>query len=595
VRATAPGEAVIDLPWLCPGADALAALARTPIAWSMMRADPGAVLLVVRHSPTFATPSLPFSPANLLEPSLAEAALHGLREDAGAGFVDWTCSGAREVRSLAVNCARLAERVALASGRCTPEHAWVGGLLAPLGWLAICAASPDCARDCLVDPSHARHPAAAQRRHWGLDQTALARRLARRWTLPPWLAAIVGHLGLPPEDVRRCGGSPDLNAVVSLAVRLAQRADEGLCLPVGATQEQLAAALGLAPPALEELLRQAQQEASVPPQASRGQRPSEVPLLADLLVLAAENRRLHDAPALRRLEAETDALADALQEARGGEAERLRALKLTSLAELAAGAGHEINNPLAVISGQAQVLLNKLRAPRPRVFSPAQEAVREGEGEPGDGTVSPSPSLPHFPSLEEAEPALRKIIEQTQRIHQILRDLMQFARPPQPNKQLLDAGDLVQEVATSLTELAAQRRVRMVVPRPVQPVPLCADRAQVCTALTCLLRNAVEAAPSEGWAGVRLETSSPGAVDIVIEDNGPGPPPQQREHLFDPFYSGRSAGRGRGLGLPTAWRFARQHGGDVHFVSLPDGLTRFVLTLPRETPPVSPPNGNGHA
>jgi len=90
--------------------------------------------------------------------------------------------------------------------------------------------------------------------------------------------------------------------------------------------------------------------------------------------------------------------------------------------------------------------------------------------------------------------------------------------------------------------------------------------------------------PAEGWAGVRLETPSADTVAIVVEDNGAGPPPQQREHLFDPFYSGRSAGRGRGLGLPTAWRLARQHGGDVRFVSLPDGPTRFVLSLPVEPP-----------
>jgi signal transduction histidine kinase len=123
-------------------------------------------------------------------------------------------------------------------------------------------------------------------------------------------------------------------------------------------------------------------------------------------------------------------------------------------------------------------------------------------------------------------------------------------------------------------------------------VSLCADPGQVRTALTCLLRNAVEAAPAEGWAALRLETHSADAVEIVVEDNGPGPPPQQREHLFDPFYCGRSAGRGRGLGLPTAWRLARQHGGDVHFVSLPDGPTRFVLTLPVELP--SGPATNGH-
>jgi len=68
----------------------------------------------------------------------------------------------------------------------------------------------------------------------------------------------------------------------------------------------------------------------------------------------------------------------------------------------------------------------------------------------------------------------------------------------------------------------------------------------------------------------------------VVEDSGPGPSSNQREHLFDPFYSGRLAGRGRGLGLPTAWRLAREHGGDVRFDPLPQGPTRFVLSLPRE-------------
>ncbi len=421
MRATAPGEAVIDLPWLCPGADALAALARSPVCWPALRDDPGAVLLVVRHSPTFATPSLPFSAAHLLEPSLAEAALRIVRDETGSGFIDWGCPGAHEVRSFARHCACLAEQIAVVSGHCARKPAWIGGLLAPLGWLGVCAGSPQRARDCLTDPKHARHPAETQRRHWGLDQTALARRLARRWSLPPWLAAIVGHLGLPPEDVRRCDGSPELSAVVGLAVRLAQGAENGLGLHVGACQDHLAAALGLSPGTLEELRQQAKQEVPTLPNSPSGLRPSEVPLLGDLLALAVENRRLRDIPALRRLEAETDALADALEEARSGEAERLRSLKLTSLAELAAGAGHEINNPLAVISGQAQVLLNKLRHPRPRVVGTVHvehcngngENGRNGDGENGDGHVSPSPLLPLSPSLAEAEPALRKIIEQT--------------------------------------------------------------------------------------------------------------------------------------------------------------------------------------
>jgi nitrogen-specific signal transduction histidine kinase len=50
--------------------------------------------------------------------------------------------------------------------------------------------------------------------------------------------------------------------------------------------------------------------------------------------------------------------------------------------------------------------------------------------------------------------------------------------------------------------------------------------------------------------------------------------------MFDPFFSGRQAGRGRGLGLPTAWRLIREHGGDVRFQEFPQGPTRFILTLP---------------
>jgi signal transduction histidine kinase len=53
--------------------------------------------------------------------------------------------------------------------------------------------------------------------------------------------------------------------------------------------------------------------------------------------------------------------------------------------------------------------------------------------------------------------------------------------------------------------------------------------------------------------------------------------------MFDPFYSGRPAGRGRGLGLPTAWRLARENGGDVVFDEQCSGPTRFILSLPRET------------
>jgi signal transduction histidine kinase len=74
-------------------------------------------------------------------------------------------------------------------------------------------------------------------------------------------------------------------------------------------------------------------------------------------------------------------------------------------------------------------------------------------------------------------------------------------------------------------------------------------------------------------------------LQVAVEDSGPGPDASIRTSLFDPFFSGRSAGRGRGLGLPTAWRLARQQGGDVQLEPpRPGEPTRFILTLPRVQP-----------
>lgn len=106
------------------------------------------------------------------------------------------------------------------------------------------------------------------------------------------------------------------------------------------------------------------------------------------------------------------------------------------------------------------------------------------------------------------------------------------------------------------------------------------DPRQVRTALHCLVRNAIEAAPSDGW--VRIHGSqTESETCIAVEDSGPGIDSAMIDSIFDPFYSGRPAGRGRGLGLPTAWRLAREQGGAVRYVTQDNGPTRFELSLPR--------------
>jgi signal transduction histidine kinase len=562
------GEAALQLPWLSPCAASLLALTRAPGAavWSQVRHDPGLVLLLLRHGqpagPT-AEPSL--FPALLREAAVLDAAHSYLQSCAGpTGWVSWDQAEASPVYRAALTYARLACRLAERTERCPPDRAWVGGLLTPLGHLALSAA-------CFAAGAEDKETRRQGDKETSLSLTPcllvslsgqVARRLSRRWRLPPWLAAVAGHLGLPVEVTQALGADAELFQVVQLAVALVECQGRGLGLKTGRGLGDLLPGLGLSRSEAEALCSGAIREADAAADACTWESPYDLPLLPELLRLAAENRRLGDLPVLERLQDEVDVLHDALQEQWLGEGERLQARKLSALAELSAGASHEINNPLAVISGQAQYLLKKMQSAECKVQS-AEEAVSA------------------FCTLHSALcTSLETIIGQTQRIHQVLGDLMQFARPPAPHKQLVDVEGMIRTAAVAVDGLAQERQVRLVCQGPQAPVTLYADPAQVTRALTSLLRNAVEAAPAQGWAGVRVELPQPDWLHLVVEDSGRGPPAADRDHLFDPFYSGRKAGRGRGLGLPTAWRLARQHDGDVQLVSSPEGVTRFILSLP---------------
>jgi two-component system NtrC family sensor kinase len=531
-----------ELPWLCPCADSLVALARgtgAP-AWSALRTDPGLVVLLLRAAgPAGRSSALPFYTALLHEPAALSLAAERLGQRP-AGFVNWSGASAKIYRTCQI-LARTAEAIALRSDRSDPHHAFVAGLLAPLGWLAAAAVDVESTEALLRELAASEVAGKSPQRLWGFDAPAIARRLARHWMLPDWLATVVGHLALPADVAATLGADPDRFRIVQLAALLVEQADWGLGLQVGSSSTELTAALDLPAAAVEAIraeLPQFARESSPPVSWSS---PWSVALLPDLVRLALENRRSANLATQQRLHAEVDALHNAVARQHAVAQSTLQEHKLRAMAELAAGAGHEINNPLAVISGQAQYL-------------------QCSELEPG------------------RRKALQTIVGQTQRIHQVLTGLMQFARPQSPQKQAVDLGGLVGEVIGGLQGLADERQVQLQVPETLPLLTLLVDAGQMRTVLTALVRNAIEAALPAGWARLHLDRTAEGGLTFVIEDNGPGPNVHDREHLFDPFYSGRKAGRGRGLGLPTAWQLARLHNGEVRF----DGTepTRFVLELP---------------
>ncbi len=569
------GEAAVDLAWLCPCAGSLAALTRPdgPSVWSEVRFDPGCVLLLAQaanRQPNASLPSL------IHDPSVLEAAFERLGQDNSSqgksgqgksGFVDWAQPGAERIYQSCVRQAQLASALAGQIQGCDPDRAWAGGLLVPLGWLAVAAVSGPRIADFL------EHPIAEpgwQQKAWGLDATSIARRLARAWRLPPWLSPLVGHLGLHVSIAEKLGADPLLFQVVQLAVGLTQQKDRGLALPLGNAVGDLQTSLRLSNDQLIGILENCQ-----PPPARSWESPAKQPLLADLLRLALRQNRHNEEAWAENLQRDLDRLQQALEEQWAGEKERLQNLKLAALAELAAGAGHEINNPLAVISGQAQYLLKQLQQ--------VEETLAEE-----------TTALGLLESIKaKFAAALHKIVGQTQRVHNVLTDLMQFARPAPAHPQILGANSLVKEVAGALQEFAQERQVRLEVQAPSESWGVNVDAAQMRTVLAGLVRNAIEAAPSEGWARLSVENGD-GTLKFIIEDNGQGPSPAAQEHLFDPFYSGRSAGRGRGLGLATAWRLAKQQGGEVRFEGHQHGQTRFVLALPAADLPAPLPQTNGH-
>jgi signal transduction histidine kinase len=228
--------------------------------------------------------------------------------------------------------------------------------------------------------------------------------------------------------------------------------------------------------------------------------------------------------------------------------------KLEAMAEFAAGAGHEINNPLTVIAGRAQLLL-------------------QGETDP------------------ERRHALALISAQAMRVYEMIADMMLFARPPKLNVERFDAVELVGSLVADLQPAAARQETVLVRSGLTAPLEIEADRTQFAVAIRALVQNAFEALGSGGHVCVELESTAE-RLGICVTDDGPGVSEEERRHIFDPFFSARQAGRGLGLGLSKCWRIVTNHGGTAEVESEPGHGARFSVAWPiaantTMSPPIS--------
>lgn len=214
--------------------------------------------------------------------------------------------------------------------------------------------------------------------------------------------------------------------------------------------------------------------------------------------------------------------------------------KLASLRQLAYGASHEVNNPLANIATRAQTLLR-------------QE------------------------SDSDRSHALTVIYEQAMRAHEMIANMMLYAHPPAPTAQPCDPQEIASTVIAELAGLAERERIVVSQQRLETPPVVQFDGAQLSMALKAVIQNAIEASPVGGLVEVEIEAST--ELVIRVANNGPNISAEVRRHIFDPFYSGREAGRGLGFGLSTARVLIEQNGGVIAYHANGENC-EFTITIP---------------
>ncbi len=237
---------------------------------------------------------------------------------------------------------------------------------------------------------------------------------------------------------------------------------------------------------------------------------------------------------------------------------RVAEARLEGLRELAYGAGHEINNPLANIASRAQALL-----------------------------------------LDEADPERRRrlatIVDQSFRARDMIGGLMLFARPPKPRPEPVEVSGLVAAAIDVVRPVAAARGARLEYsPLPV-PFDVIVDRVQIEEVVRVVAVNAIEAVSAGGRVVLSVMRAADGGCEIAITDDGRGMTAEALRRAFDPFYSGREAGRGIGLGLPKARRLVEANGGGIVVDSRPGQGTRVAIRLRQAMPPGTDLSGEATA
>ncbi len=225
------------------------------------------------------------------------------------------------------------------------------------------------------------------------------------------------------------------------------------------------------------------------------------------------------------------------------QAQMIQTEKLVSLGQLAAGAAHEINNPLTGILGYSDLLLDD-------------------------------------PGLDEKQRAVaEKIRTLARRIKTLVTNLLSFARRVPPEKTFLDVNQVLAS-ALNLSNLDLRHQtidVELVAEEGLPPVR--GDANQILQVFFNLIDNAVDALEEVGGGRLTIR-SLRNRSEVVLEFSDTGRGIQYPNQVFDPFFTTKPVGKGTGLGLSICYGVVQEHGGRIECFNRPEGGATFVVHFP---------------
>jgi PAS domain S-box-containing protein len=183
-------------------------------------------------------------------------------------------------------------------------------------------------------------------------------------------------------------------------------------------------------------------------------------------------------------------------------------------------------------------------------------------------------------SDDEHRDMAHRIASNARKLDRIVTDFLDLERLSRGFAEIhlepIDVGALIREIVAN-SELVAERRLAI----DVAPITVQADPAMVERIVENLLGNTVKHAPGDSRIWVRLERTDDGAM-LIVEDDGPGVAPEDRERIFEPFRQGAGAGSGSGVGLALVAKFAELHDGRAWVQERVGGGASFRVTLAAE-------------